>query len=59
MAVSSLAAAAKEISVDAAVATVLLAPDGIFALKEQKKLKAFLCGHVFRFTPEWLWREFS
>lgn len=49
-------AAAKEVSVYAVVATVLLHLDGIFRLNEEQKtlLKAFICGKSCCLsTPDW------
>lgn len=45
-------AAAKEISLEAAIVAVLSEVDGIFSLKEEQQsaLKAFLSVHCFTFT---------
>lgn len=47
---------AKEISVDAAVAQVLLELDDIFTFKEQNSTEdLFRWKRGFRFTLDWLW----
>lgn len=46
-------AVAKEASTDVAEGEVLLEPGGLDTLKEQRTTT------LFRFSPKWLWREFS
>lgn len=55
-------AAAKRMSVDAAVEAVSLELTGIFTIKEELKkgTKGFCWRSAwFCFTPHWLWQEFS
>lgn len=53
-------AAAREVSVDAAVAVILSELDGIFTLKEENGSESFSWfKRCFRFSPDCRWREFS
>lgn len=59
---STCLAGAKEIRMDAAVVTLLAEPDGIFTIngKQRKALKGFSqWERCYRFTPDWLWHDFS